>query len=86
MSYVLLSEHSQQLFTSASLTVIDLTATVNLTDITVLTTQTGKYNLAAAPSVLLELRQFITIDFDSRTSFNAADALDFEPQQYWIGA
>lgn len=124
---VKLIEPESIVVTSASLTVIDLTAIGNLTDITMLSApnnftvntepiivytsanrndvinlitnidglffiaivqpnEAAKFNFAASPSVLLALRSFITIDFASRTSFNAADALDFDPPQYWIGA
>lgn len=75
-------------FTSVSLSVIDLTVDIdNLLFISILSPdQTAKFNLGTSSSVLLELRKFITIDFASRTSFNTAEVLDFDAPQFWIGA
>lgn len=84
---VILSEPALITTTSRDLTVVDLSSVNFLTGITILQpNESANFNFAASPSVLLELRSFITIDFASRTSFNAADALDFDPPQYWIGA
>lgn len=74
-------------FTSEALGVIDLSNVDYALGITILQPDDfAIYNLGASPSVLLELRKFITIDFASKTSFNSSEALDFDPPQYWIGA
>jgi hypothetical protein len=82
-----LSEPAAVAFTSQALTVVNLSSVAFLTSMSILPpSDAEQFNLGASPSVLLALRSFITIDFASRTSFNATEVLDFDPPQYWIGA
>ncbi len=87
MSYITLTESPSLTFTSATLSVIDLTSVDNVLYIEILSpAQKYTFNLGTSSSVLLEVRQLLTIDFVSITSFNTTEILDFDAPQYWIGA
>jgi hypothetical protein len=87
MSYAILNEYSYQTYSSADyIQYVDISNIGNLTDITILSSESSKYNLASSPSILLAARQIISIDFASRTSFSTSEVLDFDSPQYWIGA
>ncbi len=79
MSYITLTESPSLTFTSATLSVIDLTSVDNVLYIEILSpAQKYTFNLGTSSSVLLEVRQLLTIDFVSITSFNTTEILDFD--------